>query len=168
MENIVIQKGFKKEDCFPNESFIQRSIETYFEDKGFETNTKTVIDLIAKRGNECWIVEAKGMTSSVGVDFNTCLGQIIKRMNTSDATYAIAIPKHEKYKKQCIQLSPYVRKLLGLHILLVDMYGDITEILPEQDIESRFEGRLGVYGTYNGDVFDTTYANPIHLQSHIQ
>lgn len=98
-------------------------------------------DLIAKKQGECWIVEAKGLTSSVGLDFNTCLGQLVKWMSSAENIYALAIPKHEKYKRQCVLLPKYVRSVLKIHIIVVDADGVVTILKPEQAIEEAFDGK---------------------------
>lgn len=123
-------KYYKKDNCFPNEIFIQEAIEHYFLSYDFIINASGHVDLIAEKENERWIIEAKGLTSSVGVDFNTCLGQLIKSMKDSKTIYAIAVPKIDSYKRHCEMISDYFRKLVGLHISVVDRTGNVSLILP--------------------------------------
>ncbi|PPK77524.1 hypothetical protein BXY41_11663 [Lacrimispora xylanisolvens] len=133
-----MNKYFKKDNSYPNEAFIQFSIEKYFNDLGYEIDTLNQVDLIARKNDECWIVEAKGITSSVGLDFNTCLGQLIKSMKNDLSIYSIAVPKHIKYKRQCKLIPDYFRQLIKLHILLIDEKGDVTIIYPYDDISDKF------------------------------
>ncbi|MDF2944393.1 MAG: hypothetical protein K0S01_3251 [Herbinix sp.] len=92
--------------------------------------TKEQVDLIAEKEGERWIIEAKGLTSAIGTDFNTCLGQLVKSMKDDNTIYAIAVPNQEKYKRQCGLISDYFRKLVGLHILLVAENEDINVVRP--------------------------------------
>jgi hypothetical protein len=93
------------------------------------------IDLIASKGSDKWIVEAKGVSEAIGTDFNTCLGQLVKSMTSNEYKYAIAIPKHIKYKRQCSLLSSYFRELVQLHILVIDDNGKVEIIEPKDRME---------------------------------
>ena len=135
---INMDKYFKKENCFPHEAFVQEAIERFFNQSGYKIKTKEQIDLIADKDDEHWVIEAKGLTSSVGTDFNTCIGQLVKSMSTNQNNYAIAIPKLEKYKYQCKLLPDYFRRLAKLHIILVDEEGNVSTIFPEEDLEMKF------------------------------
>jgi hypothetical protein len=134
-----MEKYFKNENCYPYEAFVQESIEKYFLCLGYQLKTKEQVDLIADKGNERWVIEAKGLTSAVGTDFNTCLGQLVKSIKDENTIYAIAIPKHAKYKRQCELISDYFRKLIGLHILLVDETSNIKVIFPSDSFISYFD-----------------------------
>jgi hypothetical protein len=134
-------KYFKKDKAFPNEAFIQEALETYFINKGYEIEKYGQIDLLASNSlnNEKWIIEAKGITSQVGLDFNTCIGQIVKSMNIDKINYAIAIPKHIKYKKQCALISNYFREKMNLNFLLVTEFGEVELIRPTEDNDLFFK-----------------------------
>ena len=133
-----MNKNFKKEKVYPNEAFVQEAIELYFSEKGYEIKTKEQADLIAEKHDEKWIIKAKGMTSAVGLDFNTCLGQLIKNMTSEDQIYALAIPSHLKYRRQCELLPDYFRELVKLRIILVDECGKVSVVEPQESIEKYF------------------------------
>lgn len=133
-----MNKNFKKEKVYPNEAFVQEAIELYFSEKGYEIKTKEQADLIAEKHDEKWIIKAKGMTSAVGLDFNTCLGQLIKNMTSEEQIYAIAIPSHLQYRRQCELLPSYFRELVKLRILLIDESGEVCVIEPHESIEKYF------------------------------
>lgn len=128
-------KYFKKDNIFPNEAFIQKSLEKYFEERGYIIEKDGQVDLIATKGSDMWIIEAKGMTEQVGLDFNTCIGQLVKSMTSGQNKYAIAIPRHIKYKRQCELLSTYFRELVQLNILVVDSEGKVEIIKHTQSID---------------------------------
>lgn len=52
------------------------------------------VDILATRGGETLNVEAKGRTSSVGLDVDTMYGQLLRRMRdeSSAAHCAVAVP----------------------------------------------------------------------------
>ncbi len=128
-------KYFKKENFFPYEAFVQTSIEKHFEVQGYDFEKDGQVDLIVVKGSDKWIIEAKGVSEAIGTDFNTCLGQLVKSMTSSESKYAIAIPKHPKYKRQCLLLSSYFRELVQLYILVVGDDGEVQIIKPSMAID---------------------------------
>jgi len=129
-------KYYKKDNKYPNEAFIQEAIENYFSNEGFVIEKDGQIDLIAEKSDEKWIVEAKGMTSQITVDFNSCLGQLVKSMVSPVWNYAIAIPYEDKYKVQCMKLPKYFRNNNNLHIIVVSENAQIKIIMPLDDVEA--------------------------------
>lgn len=124
---------FKRGINFPNEGFVQNAIESYFNSLGYSRQDVQHVDLVCINvKNERWVIEAKGETSSIGVDFNTGLGQIIKRMDDSISNYAVAVPNISKFIYQINQVPNRVCKLLNLHWILVDEDGTIEIIYPEE------------------------------------
>ncbi|HDH28900.1 MAG TPA: hypothetical protein ENH13_07180 [Euryarchaeota archaeon] len=75
---------FHNPDKFPYEAFVERRVSDYFRNIGYELSMEIAfLDLhfkSAEKGGE-WRIECKGETSSIGVDFNTGIGQILKRMD---------------------------------------------------------------------------------------
>lgn len=130
-----MERKYHNPNEYPYEKFIQTSIEKYFENMGYELKTDSFIDLIASNKSEVWIIEVKGITASVGTDFDTCMGQLAKRMISDEYKYGIAIPKHKKYYNQLNQLSKYYRGLTELHIFVIDIDSSIEIIYPNEDIE---------------------------------
>lgn len=128
-------KSFKKDRNYPNEAFIQEAIENFFSNEGFVVEKDGQIDLVAEKHNEKWIVEAKGITSQITVDFNTCIGQLVKSMSSPTWKYAIAIPHEAKYKVQCMKVPEYFRKNNNLYYILVNEKGQIKMIIPTEDVQ---------------------------------
>ena len=85
----MIAKGYKLPHEFPHESFIQEVLEDFFESEGYSIIEEKPIDIKCSNAdkNETWIIEVKGKTSQIGLDFKTCLGQIVMRMNNPDYIY---------------------------------------------------------------------------------
>jgi hypothetical protein len=123
-------QSFPRGSEFPNEGFVQQAIEGYFQGKGYTLLAEGYTDLacVDHKTGDRWVVEAKGHSASVGVDFNTCLGQLLKRMDDAEvAHFGLAVPKTAQYERQIGTLSRRVRKALDLHWLLVDQEG-VVEI----------------------------------------
>ena len=131
-------KHFKYPKIYPNEAFVQEAIENYFSTAGFEIKESRHIDLVAEKTNEKWIVEAKGSTSQITVDFNTCLGQLARRMTSPFIKYAIALPYEDNYKHQCTELPDYYRANNNLYIILVAENAQVLIIKPTDDIEANW------------------------------
>jgi hypothetical protein len=129
-------KYFKKDKVYPNEAFVQEAIEHYFLAKDYKLEESRYVDLIAVKPNDRWVVEAKGMTSQITVDFNTCIGQLAKSMTTSDTKYAIALPNEIQYKKQCMNIPDYFRITNHLYILVINENAQIQVIGPADRIEN--------------------------------
>lgn len=128
-------KQFKKDKMFPNEAFVQVALEKYFSKLGYEVKSDGQVDIEAYKGNEKWIVEAKGLTSAVGLDFNTCIGQIVKSMDCETTNYAMAFPDHPKYELQCSKIPKIFRERNNLYFLIVDEMGSVKVVEPTENIE---------------------------------
>jgi hypothetical protein len=131
-------KHFKKDNAYPNEAFIQEAIENYFLAQGYAIEESRYTDLVAVKPNDRWVIEAKGMTSQTTVDFNTCLGQLIKSMTSPEAKYAIAVPNEIKYKNQSMKIPDYFRTINNLYILVIDKNAQIQIIHPSDRIEDHW------------------------------
>jgi len=59
------------------------------------------------------------MTAAVGLDFRTCLGQLVQRMSQAHYRHGIALPDLPAYRSQTDQLSSWVIDRIGLHWLFV-------------------------------------------------
>lgn len=121
---------------YPNEGFVQIAIEKYFKDHGYKIINERYADLtcFCKVTNKKWIIEAKGETSSIGLDFRTGLGQLIQGMDNPEVNYAMAVPKTRQFIEQCRKLSRWVRIALNINLLFIDKQGRITFIAPQEDI----------------------------------
>ncbi len=119
---------FHNPNEFPYEAFVERRVSEHFQNAGYEVSTEIAfLDLHFKsagKGGE-WRIECKGETSSIGVDFNTGIGQILKRMDDENSNYALALPETQKFRRQTKQIPPAVRKKLKLYWIWVNEKGDI-------------------------------------------
>ena len=126
----MIAKGYKLPHEFPHESFIQEVLVDFFESEGYSIIEEKPIDIKCSNAdkNETWIIEVKGKTSQIGLDFKTCLGQIVMRMNNPDYIYAIAMPDIEQYHKQVNKVSSKIAAKINLNWIFVSDKGTIEII----------------------------------------
>lgn len=121
-------------DEFPNEGFVQKAIEMHFRNKGYELEIDKFADLVCihPTAKKKWIIEAKGQSQSIGIDFRTGLGQILQKMKEEDVFYAVAVPYSASFIRQCDNVPEWVRKSLRLYWLLIFEDGIVKEIAPEE------------------------------------
>jgi hypothetical protein len=127
---------FQRGADFPHEGFVQRAIESHFSRLGFVLECETLADLVCVHEHtaERWLIEAKGATSSIGLDFRTGLGQLIQRMTDPSTKYALAIPYDERFLAQCGLVTARVREAIGLYWLIVKPDGSVATIPPDQTV----------------------------------
>lgn len=129
--------SFPRGTEFPNEGFVQNAIETYFTDQGFTLLEEGYTDLacVHPQTGERWVVEAKGHSKSLNVDFNTCLGQLLKRMHDDEtARFGLALPNIPQYQRQIDLISRRVRNALNLHWLMVAEDGQVAVFGPGNEM----------------------------------
>jgi hypothetical protein len=136
------------------EEQVQRILKSGFEKIGFETQKNVQInsnnvDLVAKKGQEKWIIEVKGdydkNTAQYNVNFDTGMGQIIKSITKLDneTRYAICIPFSRTERGETLSyrliLKKYSRslvfELLNIHIILV-RDDESIEVIHPKDVRS--------------------------------
>jgi hypothetical protein len=123
-------RRYHKTNEFPNEAFVQQANEVYFTEQGFQIEHGGYSDLVCrdvKRGQK-WIIEVKGQTSAVRLDFRTGLGQLLQDMQDPKALYDLAVPNIPAFVEQCRRVSDWVRQTLYLHWLLIESDGEVTMI----------------------------------------
>lgn len=118
---------------FPSEGFVQTVIEGHFRSLGFTIDTTSDIDLICHRSAppERWHIEVKGKTSSCGLDFRTCLGQLVQRAPGPEVRCGLALPDIPQYRVQIAKTSPWAIDVLRLTWLIVQVDGRVEVIAPE-------------------------------------
>ena len=136
-----------------------RNIENYFRNKGFELHRSWILDkkgeirrvtrragtdLIAKRSEELWLVEAKGerkRKESYSVAINEAFGQLMSRIKIFDHDekihYAISLPNPLGYFEAPLKRFADSRalSLLKIHLFLIRKNGQVKHLNPHQFIE---------------------------------
>jgi hypothetical protein len=85
------------------------------------------VDVYAERGEERLYAEAKGQTSSPGLDVDTQYGQLLRRMSdaASGARYAIVVPTSAV--KAALRVPSWVRERLRIEVYEVNHHGDVYQ-----------------------------------------
>ena len=76
-------------------------------------------DVVAERGDERLIVEAKGVTTAPGLDVDTLYGQLLRRMARPATRYALVVP--ETLISAAVRVPESVRHRLGVDVYAVGM-----------------------------------------------
>lgn len=77
------------------------------------------------------MIEAKGKTSQIGLDFRTGIGQLVQGMSEQGVRYAMAVPDIPQFIAQLERVQPWVRCALGLTWLIVGPDGSVPTLAPE-------------------------------------
>ena len=84
-------------------------------------------DVVATRGGERLYAEAKGRTSSPGLDVDTMYGQLLRRMPehaVGQARFAVVVP--QEARRHALRVPAEVRSLLGIEVYTVAPDGAVT------------------------------------------
>ena len=97
----------KLRDQYPHEGIVQGAIERHFEKDGYTLDTSTYVDLLCTHQvtGEAWHIEAKGKTTAIGLDFRTCLGQLLQRMSQQHVMHGVVLPDMPQCRSQTEQVS---------------------------------------------------------------
>jgi hypothetical protein len=86
-------------------------------------------DILALRGDNRWLIEAKGGGSLQPVNyFLMILGEVLQRMENPTARYSIALPDMRQFRGLWARLPSLAKKRLGITALFVDKNGDVEEV----------------------------------------
>lgn len=108
-----------------DEARIVDAFHDYLEHEGWTVRREVEFcDLVADRDDGRLYVEAKGRTSSPGLDIDTMYGQLLRRMPLADraaARFAVVVPSESV--RAAIRVSERVRQLLRIDVYSVDESG---------------------------------------------
>jgi hypothetical protein len=129
-------RGYKRGSAFPNEAFVQAAIEKHFRSSGYERVVAAHSDYACHHPStgDRWVIEAKGATSAIGLDFRTGLGQLVQRASEPTVRYALVVPNMPKFLTQCSQVSAWVRESLGIYWLIVSEDSSIRVVSPKEHL----------------------------------
>lgn len=84
------------------------------------------VDVVAERDGVRLIGEAKGITTSPGLDTDTMMGQLLRRMTDDDETirYAVIVP--EKVVPAVLRVPERVRRMLRIEVFGVAEDGSVS------------------------------------------
>jgi hypothetical protein len=127
---------YKRGAAFPAEQFVQESIEAHFASRGYRLEKSKHTDLVCSHPNtgDRWHVEAKGISTAIGLDFRTGLGQLVQRMTDRTTKHGIAVPDIPQFQLQISQMSQWAIDRLGVHWLIVREDRSVEVISPHMNV----------------------------------
>src|SRR5260370_40348995 len=129
---------YHKPDVYPNEQFIQHALENYFKREGYTLEEVKDHDLVCTAPTgERWLIEVKGSPENAdnfGNNFYECSGQILQRMQDSQARYVMAFPADPRFVRQGRKVAKWVRSLVHLHYLFVYEDASVSIFTPEDNL----------------------------------
>lgn len=125
-------RPYKRGIEFPHEGFVQHAIEAHFVTAGFEILRGGTVDLrcVHPETGESWHVEAKGVTTQIGLDFRAGLGQLVQGMRDREHRYGVAMPDTPAFRAQAERISDWVLAALRVHLLYVESSGQVKIVIP--------------------------------------
>lgn len=123
---------YRKIGEYPEESFIQGTIDEYFSDNGYNRIETHCVDYVCEHQDtgERWHIETHGASATIGLDFRLGLGQLLCGITLRQTIYALALPDIPQFRNQIKNLEPWVCKVLNLHWIIVDQEGGVTILEP--------------------------------------
>lgn len=127
-DKLTYSNGFWHPAVFPREAFVQQSVEVHFQRLGFDRITGGNADWVGRHPTtgERWHIECKGLTTAVGLDFRTGLGQLLQAMKLDDTNYAIAVPSITSFISQIGKIDQRLTAHVRMQFLLVDAQGNVA------------------------------------------
>lgn len=89
------------------------------------------VDVLAERGGRTLMIEAKGSTSSPGLDIDTAFGQLLRRMQPIDDTmlrFGLAVRDEPRSVRAAQRIPARVLSLLRIDLYAVAEDGTVREL----------------------------------------
>lgn len=86
------------------------------------------VDVMATRGSQALYAEAKGRTSSIGLDVDTLYGQLLRRLPDEAAGSVLGVVVPESAVAAALRVPEWIRTKLGVHIWAVADQGHVRSV----------------------------------------
>lgn len=123
-----------------SEDEVKAAIKTWLENDGWTVQVawgrERGVDIIAQRGQERWLIEAKGCGSRQAMRVNyfiAMLGELLQRMDDPDARYSIAMPDMKQFRGLWDRLPELAKQRVQVTALFVGLNGTVYPS-PSEDI----------------------------------
>lgn len=97
-------------------------------DQGWQVQREVAfVDILATRGEQTLYAEAKGRTSSPGLDVDTMYGQLLRRIppdEVGNARFAVVVP--DVTLRFALRVPVRVRAVLGIDVYSVTEAGEVS------------------------------------------
>lgn len=115
-----------------DEALVVQAFCEWLHAEGWTTRTEQMhVDIVAERDGEHLYVEAKGHTTSPGLDVDTGFGQLLRRMPAAhDAAmrFALVVRDEPRSVRAATRVAQRVLDLLGIRVYAVGSDGDVREL----------------------------------------
>ena len=118
-----------------SEDDVKRSLEKWLIGEGWQVQVawghNPGIDIVACQGTKRWVIEAKGNGSLNAMRVNYFLGVIgetLQRMDDPDASYSIAFPDIQQFRRLWERLPALAKNRTGISALFVDKNGIVVRL----------------------------------------
>ena len=118
-----------------SEEDVKSRLKGWLEAEGWEVRVKwghgLGVDIEATRGDERWLIEAKGSGSKnpiKQIHFLTALGEALQAMNDPVARYAIAFPDSPKFRRLWAKLPTIAKSRTGVEALFVTAESKVDRV----------------------------------------
>jgi hypothetical protein len=115
-----------------SEDEVKRAVEAWLESLGWKVSVAwgrvRGIDILATKGDQRWVIEAKGSGSLNPMRVNyfvSMLGELLQRMDDSNARYSIALPDMGQFRGLWERLPPLAKSRTGISALFVHASGGV-------------------------------------------
>jgi hypothetical protein len=122
-----------------SEDEVKRAVEAWLVGSGWRTAVKwgksPGIDIEAQKGDQRWIIEAKGCGSLDPMRVNyflSMLGELLQRMNDPRARYSIALPDMKQFRGLWERLPALAKSRTTISALFVDSHGRVEEVAAQE------------------------------------
>lgn len=89
------------------------------------------LDILAERDGQRLVVEAKGRTSSPGLDIDTAYGQLLRRFPADDSeldTFALVVRDEPRSVRAAVRVPARIRRLLRIALFAVSDDGAVRSL----------------------------------------
>lgn len=115
-----------------SEDEVKAAIKAWLEADGWAVEVawgrKHGVDIVARRGKERWLIEAKGCGSRQAMRVNyfiAMLGELLQRMDDPDARYSIAMPDMKQFRGLWDRLPELAKQRVQVTALFVGPSGKV-------------------------------------------
>ena len=117
-----------------SEDALKAALDIWLKAQGWETKIawgrSRGIDIEARRGDDRWVIEAKGRGASPqaqGNYFLSALSELIQRMDDAQSRYSLAFPDLTRYRGLWDRLPKLAKSRLSVTMIFVKEDGSISE-----------------------------------------
>lgn len=125
------------------EARVEKCLASWFEAQGYRVDMRVIvasgiIDFVAYRGQEIWVIEAKGEDrggyNSAEMNFRIGIGQVGSRMSGfENAHFGLAIPVTRDFNRVLRKFTGSIAfEKLGLWLFLIDESDGVNLVAPEE------------------------------------